>query len=219
MELTHVNVAVARPIDGLRASTGIFKVPVDGPVELRRDGVAGDAVCNRKHHGGPDQAVYVYGGADTAWWEAQLGRPLPPGAFGENLTVAGLETGPMRVGDRLRVGAALLEVTAPRIPCNTLARRMEDPGFVEVFLKAGRPGVYCRVLEEGAVAAGDPVTVEPFAGDTVTVLEVVRDYVRPNLRIDAIRRFLAAPVSERFRARKERHLEAALSKQQGGGAS
>lgn len=210
MRVVGVNVGARVRLDPGKAPTGICKEPADGPVALGRDGVAGDAVCNRKHHGGPDQAVYVYGGVDTAWWEARLGRVLPPGTFGENLTVAGLETGGLSAGDRLRVGDVLLEVTAPRIPCATLERRMGIDGFAKEFLDAGRPGVYCRVLEPGSVAAGDPVTLLPAQGARVSIAEMVRDYVRPDRTPEGIARFLAAPVSERFRARKEKHRDPAV---------
>ena len=100
----------------------------------------------------------------------------------------------------------ILEVTAPRIPCWKLAQRMGDPGFVKRFRAAERPGVYCRVVREGRIQAGDPVTLEPYAGEPVTVVEVFRDYYEPDRDPAAIRRFLAAPIAIRARTDKERQL-------------
>ncbi|HEX2981385.1 MAG TPA: MOSC domain-containing protein, partial [Anaerolineaceae bacterium] len=191
-------------------TTGIFKEPVDGPAQIGSLGVAGDVVVNKKHHGGPDQAVYIYGQVDSDWWSRELGRELPPGTFGENLTIAGLESAACSIGDRLQIGAVLLEVTAPRIPCSTLAARMGDPNFIKRYRLAERPGLYCRVLREGALQAGDPVVYQPFPGEAVTILEVFRDYYQPDRSEADIRRFLAAPLAIRVRKVKEEQLRAKL---------
>ena len=127
--------------------TGIYKMPRMTPVPVTPLGLEGDAIVDAKNHGGLDQAVYVFTMPDYAWWSAQLGRSLEPGTFGENLTLSALESAALHVGDRLQVGEILLEITAARIPCVTLAARMGDPQFVKVFRKAERPGVYCRVIE------------------------------------------------------------------------
>jgi len=140
-----------------RTRTGIFKDPVAGRVRLGREGFAGDRQANRRVHGGPEMAAYLYSADDYRWWERELGRPLPPGTFGENLTVTGLQDDAVHIGDRLRVGGALVEVTSPREPCFKLGLRMEDPRFVTRFRDAGRTGFYVRVLEEGEVGAGDAV--------------------------------------------------------------
>ena len=108
----------------------------------------------------------------------------------------------------------ILEVTAPRIPCWKLAQRMGDPGFVKRFRAAERPGVYCRVVREGTIRAGDPVTLEPYAGERVTVAEIFRDYYEPARDPAAIRRFLAAPLAVRARTDKERQLREAQREDQ-----
>jgi MOSC domain-containing protein YiiM len=212
MELISVNVGRERTIrtDRLEA-TGIFKAPVAGPVRITGLGLEGDFVGSPKHHGGPDQAVYVYGAADYAWWSRELGRELTPGAFGENLTIGGLESAPLSIGDRLRVGVVILQVTAPRIPCVTLAARMGDPRFVKRFRHAERPGLYCRVLQEGPVQARDPVTVEPFTGETVTILEMFRDHYQKDQGEAELRRYLAAPIAIRSRLEKEEQLKKLLA--------
>lgn len=201
MQLLSVNVGRERTIwDGeTSGKTGIYKLPADGPVRVTSLGLEGDAVCDAKHHGGPDQAVYVYGAPDYAWWSEALGQELPPGTFGENLTISALESAGLRVGDRLQVGAVTLQVTAPRIPCRTLAARMEDPSFVKRFRQAERPGLYCRVLQEGLLQAGDPVSLEGYDGETLTILEMFRDYYEPRPGEAGLRRILAAPIAVRAR--------------------
>ena len=191
--------------------TGIFKVPATGPVPLSRLGLAGDAVCDTANHGGVDQAVYLYGAPDYAWWSVELGMDLSPGTFGENLTIGGLESAQLNIGDVLHVGAVTLQVTAPRIPCRTLAARMGDPAFVKRFRAAERPGLYCRVLLEGIVQAGDPVLLEPYSGATVSVLEFYRAFFIPDLSVADLLRHLAAPLAARARHDTEEKLRKALA--------
>lgn len=212
MHLLSINIGAPRPVDPSHPHdlTGSYKEPAAGPVQVTRAGLPGDAIIDTQHHGGPDQAVYLYGSADYAWWAGELGRELAPGTFGENLTVAGLESAGLAIGDRLHIGAVVLEVTAPRIPCDTFARRMGDPGFVACFRAAGRPGCHCRVIREGTIRAGDSVTLEPYAGERVTIAEVFRDHYEPDLDPAAIRRFLAVPLAARIRDAKARQLRGAL---------
>ncbi len=188
--------------------TGIRKHPVPGRVRVTAQGLDGDRVINRRHHGGPDQAVYVYTREDYDHWEETLGRAPEPGLFGENLLVGGLESAGVRVGERFRVGAVLLEVTAPRIPCGTLGARMEDAGFVKRFAQARRPGFYTRVLETGDVGRGDGVTRETAAPvGAPTVAEVFDAWLGGKPDRATLERSLAAPLAARFR----RGLEEMLS--------
>ena len=167
------SVNVGRPklllINGQPNKTGIDKQPIDGPVELRDDAVAGDAVVDREYHGGYDKAVYAYASEDYAWWSGELGRELGPGAFGENLTTSGIAIADARIGERWRVGSALLEVSEPRQPCSTLGAKMGDQRFVRRFAKALRLGTYMRIIEPGVVAAGDAIDVVDRPDHEVTV--------------------------------------------------
>lgn len=213
MRLLSVNVGRETPIEGARKSgkTGIFKRPVAGPVAVTPGGLAGDTISDTKNHGGPDQAVYVFGAPDYEWWSEEFGRDLPPGQFGENLTVSGLESARVCVGDRLSIGPVVLEATAPRIPCLTLAVRMGDPAFLKRFRRAERPGVYCRVIRAGEVRAGDPVEYGPFAGERVPVLEVFRAFFDPDPGEETLRRHLAAPIAARARREDEEQLAKELA--------
>ncbi len=164
--IESVNVGTPRGMRDYDGPTGIFKEPAAGRLQLGGEGLAGDYIADAKHHGGPDQAVYLYFSDDYAWWAEDLGRALPPGTFGDNLTISGLASADLAVGDRLAAGDVVLEVTAPRIPCNTLARRMDDAGFVKKFQHAERPGAYCRVIEPGTVYGRDAGCASPLRGPT-----------------------------------------------------
>ena len=200
MRIASVNVKLPPP-----GGTAIDKQPQTGPVAVTVDGLAGDGVGDTRHHGGPDQAVYAYGTPDYAWWEAELHRPLAPGTFGENLTIEGLESAGLAIGDRLVAGDVTLEVTSPRIPCATLAARMDDKGFIRRFRDARRPGVYLRVIEPGAIAVGDEVTVQPGAR-TMTVLELQDLFYAKGVAADRIERALQEPIDIRSRRDLERRL-------------
>ena len=149
--------------------TAIDKRAVSGAVRIEPLGVAGDEVANRKHHGGLDQAVYAYAREDYAHWESELGRPLTPGSFGENLTTIGLDIQNARIGERWRVGEAVLEVTGVRIPCSVFADFVAEPNWVRRFTEHGVPGAYLRVIEPGVVAAGDEIQVVERRDHDLTV--------------------------------------------------
>ena len=206
MQLISVNVGSVQPIQAKSGKTGIYKLPVSEPIQVTVDRLVGDAICDVENHGGVDQAVYIFGAPDYAWWSEHLGYELAPGTFGENLTISELESTQFSIGDRLHIGPVILEVTAPRIPCVTLAVRMGDPTFVKRFRYAERPGLYCRVIQAGSVQVGEPVTWEPYQGETITALEMFRDFYAPDQSEATLRRHLAAPIAIRDRVDKEARL-------------
>jgi MOSC domain-containing protein YiiM len=171
-----VNVSPARTIriDGKRVATAIMKTPVTGSVAVRGVNVAGDDQADRRVHGGPDRAVYAYATSDYAWFSERLGRELTPGTFGENLTLDGTDVTGAKIGEEWRVGTTLLRVTGTRVPCFKLAHVMGDAAFIRTFAEALRPGAYLRILEEGAFAAGDPVTIVARPDHDVTIAEMTR---------------------------------------------
>lgn len=174
-----VNLADVRVIErrGKPVRTGIWKLPAAGRVHAGREGLAGDVQADRRVHGGPDMAVYSYAREDEDWWETQLGRELANGAFGENLTLRGVDVTAARVGERWRIGKALLEVSAPRIPCWKLGVKMDDPRFVKTFARALRPGAYLRVIEEGELAGGDDVELLERPDHAVSVGLIAEAYL------------------------------------------
>jgi len=187
-------------------TTGIYKMPVSEAVKIKSLGIDGDAICDKKHHGGVDQAIYVYGGADYEWWSNELGKELAPGTFGDNLTISELESAQFNVGDYLHIGELTLQVTSPRIPCGTFATRMGDPQWVKKFCHAERPGLYCRVIKEGVVKAGDAVTVEKYAGETISILQMYRDHYEKEMSAETKQRYLNAPIDIRSRTDLEKEL-------------
>ncbi|WP_395638567.1 MOSC domain-containing protein [Pseudolysinimonas sp.] len=161
---------------GTVGTTAIDKQPVDGPVKVGKLGLYADVQADRKHHGGDDKAVYVYAAEDAAWWAGQLGRDIPPGLFGENLRVEGIDVNAVRVGERWRIGNVVLEATVPRTPCMTFARWMgeESSGWVRRFSDARRLGTYFRVVTPGKLRSGDAIEVIPAPVGAPTVLEIYR---------------------------------------------
>ncbi len=178
--LVSVNIA-HQPAQG-RASgpaerTGIDKRPADGRVGVRGGedpGVDGDLVADRKNHGGVDQAVYAYAREDAEWWAAELGRAVPPGAFGENFTTEGLDVTGAVIGELWAVGDALFEVSAPRIPCATFQRFWDVPHLQRRFTEHGASGAYLRVARPGSVGAGDAIEVLSRPDHGLTIGEAFR---------------------------------------------
>jgi MOSC domain-containing protein YiiM len=159
-------------LDGERS--GINKQSVDYRISLLGDGVEGDHVMDTVNHGGPDKAVYAYSREDALWWEGILGEPIAPGRFGENITTTGLDLSCAVIGERWRIGEAVVEVSQPRIPCRTFSGFWNRPSLVKEFTQAARPGAYLRIIEEGKVGAGDEVVVLNVPAHAVTLSEAFR---------------------------------------------
>ncbi len=174
-----VNVGAVRQVtwQGRTFTTGIWKSPVGGRVAVRGVNLIGDDQADRQVHGGPDKAVYAYTREDAAWWEHELGQPVAPGTFGENLTLRGIDVSGAVIGEQWEIGTTLLEVAQPRLPCWKLGVRMDDPGFPRRFAAAGRPGAYLRIVQEGAVEAEDQVCIVHRPAHGITVCAVADIYL------------------------------------------
>jgi MOSC domain-containing protein YiiM len=192
-----VNVGVPRSNPARkRAMTGIDKRPVDRAVAVHapgpkgNSGLAGDPIGDARHHGGDDQAVYVYAREDLDWWEKELGRQLSGGAFGENLTTENIDVNATLIGEIWRVGEVLeLQATFGRIPCSTFQARMGEPQWVKRFAQENRTGVYLRVLAPGEVRAGDAIEIVRRPERSVTIAEAFRIFMFDH---DATARLLEA---------------------------
>ena len=173
-----VNVGQPRVLKwlGREETTSIWNSPVAGRVAVRGVNLVGDDQADRRVHGGRDKAVYSYASEDEEWWQEQLGRPIEPGTFGENLTLAGVDITGAVIGERWEIGSVLFEVAQPRMPCWKLGARMGDPDFPPIFSEAGRPGAYLRIIREGDVGAGDIVIVVQRPAHGVTIGEVAHIY-------------------------------------------
>ena len=188
MKILSVNIGVPRTNPWKKlAATGIDKRPVDGPVMVTAPGpkgdgsvgLAGDRAYDVEHHGGTDQAVYAYAREDLDGWEPKLGRTLPNGVFGENLTTEGIDVNGALIGERWRIGADLvLEVSCPRIPCATFQGWLERSGWIKEFILAAVPGPYLRVIAPGEVRGGDAIEVVHRPDHDVTVALAFRAFTR-----------------------------------------
>ena len=173
--VVSVNVGTPKQISvrrGRPLMSAIAKAPVEGRVRVEGVNLAGDDQADRRVHGGPDKAVYAYASEDSAWWAQELGREIPPGMFGENLTTEGVDVSGAVVGERWRIGTVELEVCQPRLPCSKLGLRFGDLHMVRRFGEASRPGAYFRILVEGELGAGDEIEVlsRPAHGVTVALV-------------------------------------------------
>jgi MOSC domain-containing protein YiiM len=188
MKLLSINVSKPRTvtISGNSVATGIFKEPAAGPVVVRELGLEGDGQADQENHGGIYKAVYVYPFEHYAHWSSELGRSdFAFGQFGENLTVEGLLEDQIFIGDMLRTGDALFEVTQPRVPCFKLAHKMGMLTFPKLFARSGRTGFYLRVLAEGTINAGDSierVKTHPSALSVRTMMDVMH-FDRDNISV------------------------------------
>lgn len=187
--------------------TGIYKTALQGPVQITSLGIANDFIGSPKHHGGPDQALYIYGEADYQWWASETGKEMHPGLFGDNLTISELQSAGFNIGDYLHIGEVTLQVTSPRIPCSTFATRMGDPQWVKKFRAAERPGLYVRVIREGMLTSKEEIRVEKYTGETISLIQMFRDYYDKEKSQETLLKHLHAPIAIRARVDIEKDLK------------
>ena len=196
MRVLSVNLGLPREVEWRNepVTTAIHKAAVSGPVRVRRLNLDGDRQADLSVHGGPDKAVYVYPSEHYPFWKEELpGVALPWGAFGENLTVEGVNETAVRVGDVLRAGTAEFIVTQPRLPCYKLNIRFQRPDMVKRFLRSGRTGFYLAVIKEGELAAGEEIELLPTDRSAVTIPEVVTLYTSKTRDGALLQRAIATP--------------------------
>ena len=181
------------PWQGGEVTTSIFKTPVAGPVMARGDNLEGERQSDLRVHGGEFKAVYAYAAEHYDWWRATLTRELEPANFGENLTIQGLDEPDLCIGDVVRVGEAEIEATMPRLPCFKLGIRFGDPLMVKSFAESRRWGVYFRIVKEGRIAAGDPVTFARRDPARLPVYEIARVHVFDRGDTETMRLLAAHP--------------------------
>ena len=210
MSVVSVNISRfiedAPQIFGSKVKTGIYKRPQSGRVKVDFSGLEGDVICNSKHHGGADQAVYAYSIDDYVFKGQFLNFPPKPGAFGDNLTLSGLDFYSLCIGDVLILPDLQLQVTAPRIPCRTLSSALKRKDFAQEFIKANRPGAYLRVIQEGTVGESDDVKLKSFEnGERVKLTKFFMD-IRKTLTRRELEKYLRLPIDTRSRKSFETRL-------------
>lgn len=207
-----INVGQVREFvfNGRPAKSAIWKAPVTGRIAARGVNLEGDDQADREAHGGPDKALYAYAVEDLRWWEERLGRSLPYGQFGENVTTEGIEVNDALVGERWEIGSTVLEVSEPRVPCWRLGVRMEDRKFPRRFIDALRPGAYLQIIVEGNVGAGDEIRLIGKPLHDLTIRNFFRIFYSRDR--DELQRLVAIPeVSESWREWAESLLQKAKS--------
>jgi MOSC domain-containing protein YiiM len=212
--LLSLNVGRARSTDHSDIGvSAIDKRPVDHPVDVTvpaakgvgGSGIGGDTVCDKRHHGGPDQAIYAYAREDLDAWATDLGRDLPSGSFGENMTTTGLDVNGARIGERWQVGTdVVLEVSVPRIPCRTFAGFLGERRWVKRFTERAVPGASLRVIRPGQIRAGDPIAVIHRPDHDVTVELTFRAFTTEPALLERLLDIDALPAEARANASKRR---------------
>jgi MOSC domain-containing protein YiiM len=193
MKVLSVNVGKPQEHEwrGLRVKTAIFKSPVEGPVAVKKLDLAGDEQADLTVHGGVNKAVYVYPHEHYTYWQSQLpGYALTLGNFGENLTVSGLTEEDIHIGDQLQIGTARFTVSQPRTPCYKLGVRFHREDMTKRFYESRRFGFYLRVLREGTLQSGDPITVVAQDPNAVSVADVARLFTRDSRDPELLNRAL-----------------------------
>lgn len=200
--LAVCRVYVLLPDAGAVGVTAIDKRPVDGPVKVRPLGLYADVQADRAHHGGEEQAVYAYSQEDAEHWSSELGYEVTPGLFGENFRTRGVAASGALIGERWEVGSAVLEVTQPRTPCSTFARRLGEDRWVKRFTDANRTGAYLRVVTTGQVQAGDAIQVVFRPSHGVTIADWFGSRVA-GTTVEVARRLLASEAEGEIRLSAE----------------
>jgi MOSC domain-containing protein YiiM len=200
-----LRVGGARPIlpfRGHMVRSGIYKDAVDERLPLSADGFPGDEQADLTVHGGPDKAVCCYPSEHFGHWRQTIHPDIDDGAFGENLTLAGLTEHDAHIGDTYTLGddGAVVQVSQPRGPCYKVGVRWSSKTLVRLMGEELRAGFYFRVLASGTVGTGDTLTLADRVSD-VTVAEVLRVTYRDRHDADALRHVHAVPeLAEQWRA-------------------
>lgn len=195
MRLISLNVARPRLASWRMqtVSTGIFKKPVSGPVQLRKLNLDGDRQADLTVHGGPFKAVYAYPSEHYEFWAHELGAQLPWGMFGENFTTEGLCESDLHIGDRFQIGSAIVMVRQPRIPCHKLAVKFQRTDILARFLRSGRSGFYFSVEREGTVAAGDRVELLSRELGGISIAEMNLLFAHDRYNRELLEKAIATP--------------------------
>lgn len=171
---------------GSVGKTGIDKQPVSGPVLFADNAVAGDAVLDRKVHGGYHAAVYAYAREDAKWWEQELALTVTNGKFGENLTTEGIDVSGAIVGERWKIGDVILEISQPRIPCRVFAGFWERPELIKEFMAAKRSGSYLRIIKEGEISAENAIEIIESPSHGITIRDLFAAKGGERSKLDSI---------------------------------
>ncbi|WP_372772925.1 MOSC domain-containing protein [Mangrovibacterium sp.] len=191
---TNIGQAVEIEWQGAKEMSGLYKYPVDEPIYLGKEDVVKDQVMDRKYHGGEEKACYLYSADHYNWWKERYPEAdWELGFFGENITVEGIDESTIRIGDIFQLGDAVVQVTQPRQPCYKLGIRANNQQIVSDFWDSPYPGVYVRVVKEGAVQKGDEMVLLETVSDNMTLAEVFVLFTRERGNVERLREAVAIP--------------------------
>ncbi len=194
--IVSVNVGLPQDVawQGRTVRTGVWKTPVTGRIFARRLNLDGDGQGDLRGHGGEQRAIMVYQLDSYRYWASYLGRSdLVAGNFGENLTVEGLADNEVCIGDRFRIGGAVVEVSQPRDTCYRVGIRLNHPEIAALLVAHHRPGFYFRVIQEGEIGAGDRVEKLSDGPERMTVAEIDALLYSAEHPLEALRRAVRIP--------------------------
>jgi len=191
---TNIGSPVVIEWNGQQIETGIFKYSTHSPIYLGVEDVLNDHVINRKYHGGPDKACYLYSTCHYPFWKEKFPNlDWQWGMFGENLTVNGFVESEVRIGDKFRIGGAVVQVSQPRQPCFKLGLRFGDQTIVDQFWSMPFPGIYVRVIKQGEVKCGDEIVMLETNPSSLTVRDVYSIFSSGRKNLELIQKALAEP--------------------------
>lgn len=208
--LDNLLTGLAQPFTRPGSRSAIAKHPRQGPLAVGRLGLEGDEQGELRVHGGVEKAIHHYPREHYAAWAAELGEhPLlaEPGAFGENFSTTGWREADVCLGDRIRVGSALLEVSQGRMPCWKLNDRFDVAQMALRVQQSGRTGWYYRVLEEGVVQAGERLELVERPHGEWSVARLSAVLFDKHLEPELLRECLALPLVPSWRKTLQRRLE------------
>lgn len=195
-----------------RTTSAINKKTVEGPVYVDDYGICGDEQADLKHHGGLDKAVHIYPFEYYKEWRQDIGNLTlfnNPGAFGENISTLGITEQELYIGDQLRIGSVLFEISQGRQPCWKLNDRFQMPDMAARVQETLRTGYYCRVLEAGFINSGDKIILLPNPDAVYSIKQVMRIIFERELDKDVLEKLLELPLVESWRKLVERRLNLA----------
>ncbi|MEN8634424.1 MOSC domain-containing protein [Pseudoalteromonas distincta] len=179
MKIISTNISKIKTLihNGKEVKTGIFKTPTNEPVVIEKLNIIGDEQADLVNHGGVDKAVYAFSHNHYEHWQKALeNENLSSGVFGENFTISDLDEANIHIGDHIRIGTALLEVSQPRVPCFKLAIALNNTNSLKLFTQYYCTGVYFRVLEQGVAKTGDSAVIEKKASHDISVKKLFQAF-------------------------------------------
>ncbi|MGY8837802.1 MAG: MOSC domain-containing protein [Enterobacterales bacterium] len=179
MKIISTNISKIKTLihNGKEVKTGIFKTPTNEPVVIEKLNIIGDEQADLVNHGGVDKAVYAFSHNHYEYWQKALeNENLSSGVFGENFTISDLDEANIHIGDHIRIGTALLEVSQPRVPCFKLAIALNNTNSLKLFTQYYCTGVYFRVLEQGVAKTGDSAVIEKKASHDISVKKLFQAF-------------------------------------------